>query len=228
MTLHRLPDPVKAPPAPRYRIAQAVLTPENKVAIVVGQVMRPEGLMAFIVDAATPAGKRRSRMVPYVELRPAPCGGPRLAYSQGNSRNPFAPVGELVVADPALKLETRQINGRRHAFVILDDTFEADFEQKAARPQIPTHRRVHLLDDGAPIPSFLRETWARDAKGRKLSPYPARLAALALLAFRIWPAWAARYFDVARTLEAARTGALICGPNEQSVLARIASRDPRA
>jgi hypothetical protein len=223
MTLHRLPTPARTPPAPRFRLAQAVLTPENKVAIIVGQVMRPEGLMAFIVDAATPAGKRRSRMVSYDALRPAPCGGPRLVHPRRNSRNPFAPADELVVDRPISKSEPRQINGHRAAFVIVDDPCEASPVKEPVRPLIQVRRRAQVLDDGAPLPAFLREGWARDALGRKLSPYPARLAALAMLAFRIWPGLAARHFDVARTIEAARTGALVCGPNDQSILARIAS-----
>jgi hypothetical protein len=213
MTLHRLPAPVKTPPAPRYRIAQAVLTPDNKVKLVVGHVMRPEGLMAFVVDAATPAGRRKSTMVPYDSLRAAPCGAPRLVHPRSNSRNPFAPCEDPSADKPVTRAEPRPIHGHAAAFVIVDELVNT------------TPRKSQSFADDAPLPAFLRGVWARDAQGRKLTPYSPRLAALSLLAFRVWPARAARHFDLARTIEAARTGALRCGPSDQSLLARLASTD---
>lgn len=206
MTLHHLPNPVRTPPAPRFRIAQAVLTPDNRVALLVGQVLRPEGLMAFIVDGATPARRRISRMVPYDSLRPAPNGRPQLVHTRCNSRNPLFELQEQPVheAAPSPKADAAPVT-------------QTPARQRPQEPQ----------DDGAPIPGFLRAEWVRDTMGRRLSPYPPRLAAIALLAFWLWPSRAAMVFEAARTIEAARTGALICGPGGQSVLARIAARAVR-
>jgi hypothetical protein len=201
-----LPAPVRSPPVTRFRIGQPVLTPENRVAICCGQVLTPEGLMAFVVDAA-PRGQRKSRKVPYDSLRPAPCGRPHMAIDNGNARNPFAPLA-------AARVDT--VAGGEIAVVI-----RAEPSPKALRGT--TRHRAQIYDDGAPIPAFLRGVWARDAQGRKLSAYSPRIALLALLAFRIWPEMAAKRFDVARTIEAARTGALKCGASDQSLLARLAS-----
>lgn len=202
-TLAFLPAPVRPPPRPRFQFVQMVLTPDNRVAMFIGQKLTPHGLMAFIADAATPAGKRRSQMVPYECLRPAPLGKPRLAVGGSNARNPFADL-DAVQAEPVaarMRLEPPPV---------------------VLRPKEPMPVVANKADV-APIPAFLRRTWARDRDGRKLAPYPPRLALLALAAFRLWPSLAARRFDAARLIEAVRTGALICGPRDQSILARAAA-----
>jgi hypothetical protein len=215
-----LPAPVRPVPPMRFKMGQIVLTPDNRVALVCGQILKPDGLMAFVIDVSQPPGKRRSQMVRYDSLRPAPCGGLVLAVSNDNRRNPFAPPA------PAPK---PAINGRKYNFVILDELAAIEADRDAPRtaqfftPSASARRRGERLDPTAPIPAFLRQDWARNAEGGKLTPYSPRMAALALLAFRVWPARAVRVFDAWRLIEAARKGAIACGPSDQSLLARIAS-----
>lgn len=218
-----LPPPVRAVPPTRFKMGQIVLTPDNRVAIVCGQILKPDGLMAFVIDVSQPPGKRRSRMVHYDSLRPAPCGGPVLAVSNDNRRNPFAPPA--AAKEPARP----EIKGRQTEFVIVDELAAMKADRPAPRTAqffapLPRARRCgESLDPTAPIPAFLRQDWARNVEGGKLTPYSPRMAALALLAFRVWPARAARVFDAWRLIEAARKGAIACGPSDQSLLARIAS-----
>lgn len=220
-----LPAPVRPVPPTRFKMGQIVLTPDNRVALVCGQILKPDGLMAFVIDVSQPPGKRRSQMVRYDSLRPAPCGGPVLAVSNDNRRNPFAPPAVALKPKPARPA----INGRKYDFVILDELAAIEADRPAPRaakffmPAPRARRCGESLDPTAPIPAFLRQDWARNADGGKLTPYSPRMAALALLAFRVWPARAVRVFDAWRLIEAARKGAIACGPSDQSLLARIAS-----
>jgi hypothetical protein len=215
MTVLTLPAPARPTPLPRLRLGQPILTPENRVAIYCGSCLTPNGLQAFIVDAATPVGQRKSRMVPYRDLRAAPCGGPRLTIDNGNARNPFAGIDKTAERAPAAPL---MAVARRVETAALPKP-----EPEGVPARTPPRHRSQIYDDAAPIPAFLRASWPRDGEGRRLKAYPPRIALLALLAFRIWPSMALRRFDLARTIEAARTGAVTCGPSDLTLLSRLAS-----
>lgn len=203
-----LPAPATcSPERPRrqFKMAEIVLTPDNRVAIVCGRIKTPDGLMAFVVDATVPAGKRRSVMVPYDSLRPAErAAKPRLVMGTGygDRRNPFAGFE------------------RARVEVVAPSAAVDHGEAPKALAVIAPEQRV---ERHAQIPAFLRAHWPRDRENRRLKPYPAGIATLALAAFRIWPAQAARLFDTARVVEAARLGVIRCSVKGQSVLARAAS-----
>lgn len=216
-SIAKFPEPARVVPPMRFKMGQIVLTPENRVAIVCGYFLKPEGLMAFVVDANVPPRRRRSRMVPYDSLRAAPEGGPRLAIDNGNRRNPFAPPGSTAAAQP--------INGQRAKTWIIDDPAALPQPaQDAPRLAMATVRRAPQGDAPAAIPAFLKGVWARDAQGRRLTPYDARTASLALAAFTIWPSQASRVFDAARLIESARRGVIACSAKDQTLLARISAR----
>lgn len=220
-----LPAPFRKTPSMRMKMGQPVLTPENRVAIVCGYALKPEGLMAFVVDAV-PTHQRKSRMVRADSLRPAPCGGPRLAIDNGNRRNPFAKIDENYAEVMQIAPDQAPpINGRQAQSWIIDDPAALpEPAQDEPRLAMATARRNSPGNAPAAIPAFLRGVWARDAQGRKLTPYDARTASLALAAFAIWPSQAARVFDAARLIEAARRGVIACSAADQSLLARIAAR----